>query len=109
VVSRLNALLERHPIRPRISGHDAESWHLHVSDQAARVADILAAEYLFGLTLVVTELGPDRFGICGASDCNDVFVDLSPNLSRRFCGDKCATRTNVAAYRARRKASTAGR
>ncbi len=105
VVANLNELLERHPVRPRISGHDTESWHLHVHDKGASAAQVLAAEILFGLALVVTEVGADRLGVCGAADCRDVFVDLSPNTSRRFCGERCATRTNVAAYRARRRAA----
>jgi hypothetical protein len=32
-----------------------------------------------------------------------VFIDTSTNRSRRYCSDRCATRANVAAYRARRK------
>ena len=35
VVHRLNDLLGRHPIRPRVSGHDESSWHLHLSDESA--------------------------------------------------------------------------
>ena len=33
----------------------------------------------------------------------EVFIDTSTNRSRRYCSDRCATRANVAAYRARRK------
>ena len=39
-----------------------------------------------------------------AEDCQDVFVDTSPNRSRRYCSDRCSSRANVAAYRARRRA-----
>ncbi|MEO7071362.1 MAG: CGNR zinc finger domain-containing protein, partial [Nostocoides sp.] len=35
-------------------------------------------------------------------DCDDVFVDLSRNRSKRFCDAICGNRENVAAYRARR-------
>jgi predicted RNA-binding Zn ribbon-like protein len=48
------------------------------------------------------ELG--RLQTCAAADCDDVLVDLSKNRSRRFCGTSCANRTNVAAYRARKRA-----
>jgi predicted RNA-binding Zn ribbon-like protein len=32
-----------------------------------------------------------------------VFVDTSPNQSRRYCSDRCSSRANVAAYRARQR------
>jgi hypothetical protein len=53
-------------VRRRISGHDEHSWHLDVSDREALTADILAAEALFGLTLLVVEEGADGLGRCGA-------------------------------------------
>jgi predicted RNA-binding Zn ribbon-like protein len=105
VVARLNALFARHPVTPYIAGHDAQSWHLHVADRASSVAQLLTAEALVGLAAVVCELGAARFGTCQASSCSDVFVDTSPNASRRYCSERCASRANVAAYRARQKAS----
>ncbi len=103
VVSRLNDLLGRHPITPYIAGHDSESWHLHVSNRSSSVAELLIAEALLGLATLVCDLGPLRLGVCSATGCNDVFVDTSPNQSRRYCSDRCSSRANVAAYRARRK------
>jgi predicted RNA-binding Zn ribbon-like protein len=102
VVRRLNALLEQHPLRPRISGHDAQTWHLHVNDTGDSVAEILIGEALHGMTLAVTEIGADRFGWCAADGCCHAFFDATANHSKRFCGTRCATRTNVAAYRQRR-------
>ena len=32
--------------------------------------------------------------------CTNVYVDTSPNHSRRYCSDRCSSRANVAAYRA---------
>jgi predicted RNA-binding Zn ribbon-like protein len=55
---------------------------------------------------VVCELGAGRLGVCDASACEQVFVDTSPNSSRRYCSDRCSSRANVAAYRARRKAAS---
>jgi predicted RNA-binding Zn ribbon-like protein len=107
VVALLNGLLARHAIHPRISGHDAGTWHLHVSDTDASVADTLAAEALFGLILLVTEMGATRLGRCSAAGCHQAFVDTSTNGSRRFCSGRCATRTNVANYRQRRNQSPA--
>jgi hypothetical protein len=57
VVALLNDLLSRHVIRPRISGHDASTWHLHVNESDAPTSTTLIAEALFGLTLLVTDLG----------------------------------------------------
>jgi predicted RNA-binding Zn ribbon-like protein len=107
VVEHLNNALAEYPIRPRISGHDASSWHLHVSDSGASVAEVLAAEALFGLTLLVTDRGTDRLGRCGAPGCDAAYVDISPNRSRHFCSTRCATRVNVAAYRRRQTNPTA--
>lgn len=106
VVNRLNELLAKHPVSPYIAGHDSESWHLHVSDRQSSVADLLSAEALMGLAILVCDLGATRLGVCQDDKCNNVFVDTSPNQSRRYCSDRCSSRANVAAYRARRKAET---
>lgn len=108
VVETLNALLAKHPVTPHVAGHDAQSWHLHVSDRTSSVADLLAAEALMGLAVVVCDVGATRPGVCQSAGCDDVFVDTSPNRSRRYCSERCASRANVAAYRARRRAEAAG-
>jgi predicted RNA-binding Zn ribbon-like protein len=103
VVRRLNDLLGVHPIRPRVSGHDESSWHLHVNDdENASLAETLISEALFGLAMLVTEVGATRLGRCAAASCAKAFVDTSANSSRRFCSTRCGTRTNVAAMRRRR-------
>ncbi|ABL83443.1 MULTISPECIES: CGNR zinc finger domain-containing protein [unclassified Nocardioides] len=104
VVERLNDLMARHPVTPRISGHDEHDLHLHVATANATVADLLVGESLLGLATLVCDLGPDRLGVCAAPPCTDVFVDTSPNRSRRYCSERCSSRANVAAFRARRKA-----
>lgn len=105
VVRGLNALLARHPITPMISDHDPGDLHLHVANRAATVAELLIGEALMGLATLVCDLGPSRLGVCAASPCTNVYVDTSPNQSRRYCSDRCSSRANVAAYRARRKAA----
>lgn len=105
VVGGLNELLARHPITPRISDHD-DDLHLHVATDNASVAEQLVGESLLGLATLVCDLGADRLGICSASPCTNAFVDTSPNRSRRYCSDRCSSRANVAAYRARQKAAT---
>jgi predicted RNA-binding Zn ribbon-like protein len=107
VVDVLNALLERHPITPRIADHNPANLHIHVANRAASVADLLIAESLLGLANVICDLGPTRLGVCAATPCIQVYVDTSPNQSRRYCSERCSSRANVAAYRARQKAATA--
>ncbi len=106
VVDSLNALMEAHPITPRISDHDAKDLHLHVATKADSVADLLIGEALLGLSTLVCDLGPTRLGVCSASPCTNVYVDTSPNQSRRYCSERCSSRANVAAYRARQKAGS---
>ena len=105
VVRRLNDLLSRHPIRPRVSGHDESSWHLHVNDENASAAETVISEALLGLAMLVTEVGATRLGRCAAENCGNAFVDTSANSSRRFCSTRCSTRTNVAALRRRQQVS----
>ena len=49
-----------------------------------------------------------RLRICAAEDCEDVLIDLSKNSSKRYCDTgNCGNRTNVAAYRARKRQQSA--
>ena len=104
VVDGLNELMVRHPITPRIAAHDEHGLHMHVASKTQTVAELLVGESLLGLANLVCDLGPTRLGICAASPCTNVYVDTSPNQSRRYCSDRCSSRANVAAYRARQKA-----
>lgn len=110
VVGLLNGLLAKHPVTPYIAGHGPEdgeppNWHMHVADRQSSVAELLVAESLMGLSTLVCDLGASRLGVCSASPCERVFVDTSPNQSRRYCSDRCSSRANVAAYRARQRAA----
>ena len=107
VVSVLNDLLASHPVTPMISDHDPENLHMHVANRAASVAELLIGEALMGLATLVCDLGATRLGICSEARCENVFVDTSPNQSRRYCSDRCSSRANVAAYRARQRAASA--
>jgi predicted RNA-binding Zn ribbon-like protein len=106
VVSLVNALLSKYPVSPHIAGHDSESWHLHVAERGSSVSALVTAECIMGLAMLVVDFGPTRLGICSADRCDNAFVDTSPNRSRRYCSDRCSSRANVAAYRARRKAGS---
>lgn len=102
-VREVNRLLSQTPVRPQVSGHDQQGWHLHVSEGARSVAEAYTGAAVLGLAVQLTQLGIDRLGVCGADGCRRVFLDSSTNRSRRYCGERCAGRANVAAYRARRR------
>jgi predicted RNA-binding Zn ribbon-like protein len=99
----LNGLLADMGAVPRVSVH-GEAPHLHFESEADSPARYLGAIAAMGLSIALIEGGFDRFGICKSSTCDDVFVDVSRNHSRRHCSDTCTTRENVAAPRARRRA-----
>ncbi|UNO39976.1 CGNR zinc finger domain-containing protein [Streptomyces sp. MST-110588] len=108
-VDLLNALLMEFPVSPQISGHELRDedgrpkWHLHIADHASNATAGYTATAAMGLAFHLTELGVDRLGICRARPCRNAYLDTSTNRSRRYCSDRCATRANVAAYRARKR------
>ncbi|WP_283134043.1 CGNR zinc finger domain-containing protein [Rhizohabitans arisaemae] len=103
-VERLNTLLILHPIYPQISTNDNKRWHLHLTE-VGRVADQYTVGAVMGLATVVTDRGIDRLGTCLATPCRNIYLDTSSNRSRRYCSGRCASRANVAAYRARKRAN----
>ena len=105
-VTELNALLEAYPVQPRISGHDASDWHMHVTSRGASVSAEYLAGAVWGLSVWLCEYGSARFGICADERCGNVYLDTSSNNCRRFCSERCATRSHVAAHRARKRAAT---
>ncbi|MGN9910895.1 CGNR zinc finger domain-containing protein [Phytohabitans sp. LJ34] len=102
-VAELNALLETFPVQPRISGHDANDWHMHVTSRGASVSAEYLAGAVWGLAVWLCEFGSARFGVCADERCGNVYLDTSSNNCRRFCSERCATRSHVAAHRARKK------
>lgn len=105
VVHLLNRLLSDAGALPQLSDHDGEPWHLHFTPPEASLVAHMAAEAAMGLSIVLRDHGLDRLQVCAAAGCSRVFVDTSRNRSRRYCDPTtCGNRTNVAAYRARRRA-----
>ncbi|AWZ06945.1 MULTISPECIES: CGNR zinc finger domain-containing protein [unclassified Streptomyces] len=117
-VDLLNSLLMEFPVSPQISGHVAidehgeqgehsehggPDWHIHLADHPSNASAGYAAIACFGLAFHLTAHGPDRLGLCQAPPCRNAYLDTSTNRSRRYCSDRCATRANVAAYRARKR------
>jgi hypothetical protein len=104
-VAALNGLLEAYPVQPRISGHDADDWHMHVTSRGSSVSAEYLAGAVWGLAVWVCEYGSARFGVCADERCGNVYLDTSSNCCRRFCSERCATRSHVAAHRARKRAA----
>jgi hypothetical protein len=103
VVDRLNTLLARAHPRPYATDHDGE-LHLHYARPDAPLLEQLTTTVAMGISQAVVQHGWQRLGVCSAEGCDDVYVDTSRNASRRYCSNTCASRSTVAAYRARRKA-----
>ncbi len=104
-VDALNALLEAHPVQPRISAHQADDWHMHVAARGSSVGAEYMAGAVWGLAVWLCESGSSRFGVCADERCRNVYLDTSSNSCRRFCSERCATRSHVAAHRARKRAA----
>lgn len=103
VVDRINQLLREGRALPQLVRHDHWDYHVHATRPDAPLAQRFAVEAAMAMADVVRMGELSRFRTCAADDCDDVLVDLSKNRSRRFCGAGCANRTNVAAFRARRR------
>ncbi|MEU2604381.1 CGNR zinc finger domain-containing protein [Streptomyces albus] len=98
----LNDLLARCGARPRLSRHDGHAWHLHVDrGDDASWADWFTATGALALARLLSERGGIDWGECAAPGCRRLFLGGGPGLPRRYCSRTCATRTRVAAHRAR--------
>jgi predicted RNA-binding Zn ribbon-like protein len=102
VIERLNELLGMARPRPYATDHDGV-LHLHYARPDAPALEQLTTTVAMGLSHVVVQHGWQRLGVCSAEGCRNVYVDTSRNASRRYCSNTCASRSTVAAYRARQK------
>ncbi|HVB45340.1 MAG TPA: CGNR zinc finger domain-containing protein [Streptosporangiaceae bacterium] len=103
-VDLVNLLLREASALPQLVKHDGWDYHLHATSPGTPLADRMAVEAAMAFTDLIRAGQLDRRRTCAAGDCHDVFIDLSKNWSRRFCGTSCSNRINVAAYRTRRAA-----
>jgi hypothetical protein len=103
-IGPINALLQQHPPLIRVDDHDGEgSPHLHFAPNGEDATSWLGRSCSAALAHVVCGDPAVTIGRCRAVDCERFYVDDSRNRTRRFCSNACASRTTVAAYRARRK------
>jgi predicted RNA-binding Zn ribbon-like protein len=98
----LAALLDAQDCRPQLTRHDgAATPHLHYARDGAPLPAWIATMAVSGLVLYICRRGRSRLRRCTASGCGRWYADESKNASRRYCSPACASRTTVAAYRAR--------
>src|ERR1700744_5135665 len=79
---QVNALLIRTGARPELERHDGEPWHLHFHAADGSVPNGWAAGCATGLAVVLGGELHDRLGVCTASRCDRVYVDVSRNGTR---------------------------
>jgi predicted RNA-binding Zn ribbon-like protein len=98
----VNRLLTRTGAHPYLEKHDQEPWHLHFHSTEEGLATGWAGGCAAGLAVVLG--GPEwgRLGVCTASRCDRVYVDVSRNGTRRFCSTTCQNRVKAAAFRERK-------
>ncbi|GAA4236253.1 hypothetical protein GCM10022254_45440 [Actinomadura meridiana] len=99
----VNLLLGRFPPEIYVSEHDGDGPHLHFARDGEDAVHWLGRGCAAALAHVLCGDPDVTVGRCRARDCPRFFVDDSRNRSRRFCSNACASRTTVAAHRARRR------
>jgi predicted RNA-binding Zn ribbon-like protein len=99
-IAGLATLLDAQDCRPQLSSHDGAP-HLHYARDGAPLTTWVAAMAVAGLALYICRAGRSRLRRCAAAGCGRWYADESKNSSRRYCSPACASRTTVAAYRAR--------
>ena len=105
LAEEVNALLAAGAALPRLVNHgQGYGWHIHATPEDAPLGQKVAVEVAMALVELVRTSQSERLQVCSGEHCEDVYVDLSRNRSRKFCDGTCGTRANVAAYRARKAA-----
>lgn len=104
-VKRVNQIISRSKAVPFVGLHGSGP-HMHVAPARPTPATWLGSTIGMGLADLVVRYGTDRFGVCSADDCRDVFIDVSRNHSRKHCSARCTNREGVRSYR--RRASERG-
>jgi predicted RNA-binding Zn ribbon-like protein len=107
-VERLNTLVDQAGLRPHLQ-RDGCTWRWDAAPPPdAPPTGYLVARTAVALLSLIAQDGTQRLHACAAEGCHGVFVDATRNRSRRYCVPQlCGNRTNLAAYRARRRAQRA--
>lgn len=102
-IQLVNAMLDRVRIRVQVqrkASSIALDWR---PDNGDSLIDQLRGAVAVNLMLLLERFGMERFRLCAALPCRDVFVDVSKNGARRYCGTACANRLRVAQFRERQR------
>lgn len=99
----VGTMLKRYPPDMHLSGHDG-ILHIHFARDGLPAQRWIGQTTAAALAHVATGDPGVTLGRCAASRCDLFFVDQSRNRTRRFCSTACASRTSVAAFRARSRA-----
>jgi predicted RNA-binding Zn ribbon-like protein len=101
-VTALNDLLATAQPRPQLIASPDGEWIFTYADPNTALADQILAE---ATAEILNEIRRDRlrwFSTCFSSTCEDVFLDISRNHSRRYCTtDVCGNREAQRAHRSR--------
>lgn len=90
--SALSALAREFALAPAV--HSLRGPLRHLSPDPRPVARV--AEALVPAVMRAWEAGLlSRVRSCGAEDCETPFLDSSHRANRRYCSDRCSTRTRV--------------
>lgn len=104
MVAEVNRMLREANAVAHLARHDDFDWHIHATEPTAPLAERMRVEVAFALIDVIRMNETSRMRLCGADDCEGVFIDLSRNGSKRFCSVRCGNRMNMVAFRERRGA-----
>ena len=100
--SRLNALLAKHSAHPHLAKEDGR-WRLHHHPVDVQLVPMYTAICAEAMARMIGAGLAERFGVCGAPDCDRVYFDVSRNASRRFCSTTCQNRVKAGTFRSRRR------
>ena len=102
-VPLVNEMLADGRALPRLVIHDDFDWHIHATSDDASLATRILVEAAMAFVDVIRSDEYDRVRVCGADDCDSVYIDFSRNGSKRYCDTgNCGNRMNVNAYRERK-------
>ena len=98
----LNRMLAQHPAAPHLA-KETGVWRLHHHAPDAAPLPMWTSICAEGIARMIGTQAAHRLGVCGAPNCDRVYVDTTRNASRRFCSTTCQNRVKTAAFRLRRR------
>ncbi|PPF43422.1 hypothetical protein C5B85_13695 [Pseudoclavibacter sp. AY1F1] len=99
---KVNALLEIGASRGvYLTTHDGLDPHLHFAPESDNLLARVRAVTAGGLAIFLTESRGVRLGACARGGCEQVFVDVGRNATRRYCSPRCGNNDAVDRHRRR--------